>query len=634
VALKCIPESTTEEQSSLLQEVKNHASLPVNPYILPFSDVFADQGYSVLVLPLADTSLQEVISDGGVEKPLILLRQLANGLYALHKNEKWHGDLKPANVLMFKETSQGEMQFTPKLADFGVQGTTPSYAVSKSFPSANSSLNDKKAWDAFALGVIGFQLFTGTLPEKLKKQRTLQDWGGLTAGDRKELQDGYQNLITPQNQQHLAHLLDQNSISRINALNQFARDENDLPTSIIIIPSKQAYKCQQPTASRSTSDLSYTSNSREEKKDVVEKEAVKKGSVKPAKNKKLLMPILLIIVIVIAGVMMLPQFPAHQTKQIEAAQQALMQNQVQKQDDEKARRLAAEKAEAAKVKLLGKQRLAEEQGQKEAQKKAEEKAWKLAVEKAAAAKVKLLEKQRLAEERGWKVVGEERVFDGITFVWIPQGEFMMGSDSSGSSDEKPVHKVRFKQGFWMGKYEVTQAQWQAVMEENPRYFTNDSHPMEGMSWGHIQKFIHSLNGLTGKRFRLPTEAEWEYAARAGSTSKYSWGDRVSSNKANCKGCGSRWDNSKTAPVGSFKPNSFGLYDMNGNVWEWVEDCYHDDYNEAPTDGGAWRNGNCGKRVLRGGSWGYFSFDMRSANRHRNSIDARNNNNGFRLVQDN
>ena len=127
--------------------------------------------------------------------------------------------------------------------------------------------------------------------------------------------------------------------------------------------------------------------------------------------------------------------------------------------------------------------------------------------------------------------------------------------------------------------------------------------MINVSWEDAQSYVTWLSRETGESYRLPSESEWEYAARAGTATKYSWGNEIGVNRANCDGCGSRWDNQRTAPVGSFAPNGFGLYDMHGNVWEWVEDCWNGSYAGAPSDGGAWRSGDCAKRVLRGGSWG-------------------------------
>jgi formylglycine-generating enzyme required for sulfatase activity len=138
------------------------------------------------------------------------------------------------------------------------------------------------------------------------------------------------------------------------------------------------------------------------------------------------------------------------------------------------------------------------------------------------------------------------------------------------------------------------------------------------------------------RYRLPTEAEWEYAARAGTTTRYWWGDKVGKNNANCAGCGSQWDDKQTAPVGSFQPNGFGLHDMLRNVWEWVEDCWHESYEGAPANGSAWgeqQGGDCTRRVIRGGSWYAVPGVVRSAYRLGGTPGYRGGIVGFRLAQD-
>ena len=153
-----------------------------------------------------------------------------------------------------------------------------------------------------------------------------------------------------------------------------------------------------------------------------------------------------------------------------------------------------------------------------------------------------------------------------------------------------------------------------------------------VSWDDAQRYVRWLSGKTGKSYRLPSESEWEYAARSGTETAYSWGDGIGHNRANCAGCGSRWDGGRTAPVGSFVSNGWGLHDMHGNVWEWVEDCSNVNYEGAPRDGSAWRSGNCPERVLRGGSWGNLPSILRAANRIRSTSDNRSGKGGFRVAR--
>jgi formylglycine-generating enzyme required for sulfatase activity len=223
-----------------------------------------------------------------------------------------------------------------------------------------------------------------------------------------------------------------------------------------------------------------------------------------------------------------------------------------------------------------------------------------------------------------------------TMIEIPGGTFRMGcspGDVSCDDDETPAHEVRIAP-FRMGQYEVTQAQWRAVTGENPSRFKGDDRPVERVSWHDIQTFLERLNAdHAGKPYRLPSEAEWEYAARAGTSTRYWWGDEIGENRANCSGCGSRW-NRETAPVGSFRANAFGLYDTAGNVWEWVQDCSHGNYAGAPADGSAWQE-NCSdtRRVLRGGSWLNKPRSLRVSIRYRNLPDNRHDTYGVRIAQD-
>ena len=226
-------------------------------------------------------------------------------------------------------------------------------------------------------------------------------------------------------------------------------------------------------------------------------------------------------------------------------------------------------------------------------------------------------------------------------VVIPAGSFRMGclSGIDCEDNEYPVHAVRVE-SFEMSKYEVTFEEYDAFTDvtgrarADDRGFGRGRRPVINVSWDDAVAYTHWLSSQTGERYRLPSEAEWEYAARAGSTTKYSWGNDIGVNRANCDGCASRWDTEKTAPVGSFRANRWGLHDMHGNVWEWVQDCWNRNrnYRGAPTDGSAWESENCYSRVVRGSSWRGTPRSLRSANRDWSSSDDWFNIIGFRVVR--
>ena len=179
----------------------------------------------------------------------------------------------------------------------------------------------------------------------------------------------------------------------------------------------------------------------------------------------------------------------------------------------------------------------------------------------------------------------------------------------------------------MGKYPVTQAQWQAVMGNNPSRFKGEKRPVEEVNWHQAKEFCQRLSELTNRIYRLPSEAEWEYACRAGTKTPYHFGETLTKDLANYYGSNAN----KTTPVGNFPANEFGLRDMHGNVWEWCEDTWHDNYKDAPNDGSAWLEGESRSKVIRGGSWVYNPINCRSASRDVNIPEYDNFNIGFRVV---
>jgi formylglycine-generating enzyme required for sulfatase activity len=228
-------------------------------------------------------------------------------------------------------------------------------------------------------------------------------------------------------------------------------------------------------------------------------------------------------------------------------------------------------------------------------------------------------------------------------VVLPAGNFTMGSpvgEHGRDVDEGPQHSVTIGKPFAVSRFAATFDEWDACIAgggcngHTPRDqgWGRGRRPVLNVSWDDAMAYVAWLCRKTGKAYRLLTEAEWEYATRAGSATAYYWGDAIGKGNANCDGCGSQWDNQQTAPVGSFAANAFGLYDMAGNAWQWTQDCYQESYNGASPDGSAWTGGDCSHRVIRGGSWISIPPILRSAGRFWNTVNSRGNLLGFRAAR--
>ena len=241
---------------------------------------------------------------------------------------------------------------------------------------------------------------------------------------------------------------------------------------------------------------------------------------------------------------------------------------------------------------------------------------------------------------------------GPEMVVVPAGSFMMGcvSGQDCDDDEQPVHRVTIEQPFAVGKYEVTFTEWDTCVSgggcggrrPNDYGWGRERRPVISVSWEDAVAYTRWLSEQTGQQYRLLSEAEWEYVARAGTTTKYWWGDEIGRNRAHCNGCGSQWEGGfyilalldplQTAPVGSFGPNGWGLYDVHGNVSEWMQDCWNEGYAGAPSDGQAWESGDCSRRVVRGGFLYSDPRDLRSASRDGDTADLRSYGGGFRIAR--
>lgn len=232
----------------------------------------------------------------------------------------------------------------------------------------------------------------------------------------------------------------------------------------------------------------------------------------------------------------------------------------------------------------------------------------------------------------------------LEMVAVSAGSFLMGASAreNGADDsEKPQHLVLL-QPFFVGKYPITQAQWQAVaalepialpLKPNPSKFQGENRPVERISWFEAVEFCQRLSRLTGRRYRLPSEAQWEYACRGGTTTPFHFGKRLPNNLVNFHGSlvnGVKEEG--TTNVGAFGvANAFGLYDMHGNIYEWCLDHWHDDYKGAPNDGSAWLDEHEQERIIRGGFWFSYAQNCRSAHRDSRESDTRSSVIGFRVV---
>lgn len=224
-------------------------------------------------------------------------------------------------------------------------------------------------------------------------------------------------------------------------------------------------------------------------------------------------------------------------------------------------------------------------------------------------------------------------------IVLPPGIFIMGS-ARGDEKERPAHPVRVLKTFAVGKFEVTFDEWEACARDKACAGGLDDHgwgrgrrPVINVDFTAAKKYAAWLAKKTGRAYRLPSEAEWEYAARAGATTDYPWGDAMEPGRANCRDCETEWSAKGSAPVGSFPPNAFGLHDLNGNVWEWTEDCWNADHAGAPRDARPRLSGECAFRVVRGGSWYYFRKLARNSYRVKWVVEDKSYNVGFRVARE-
>ena len=308
------------------------------------------------------------------------------------------------------------------------------------------------------------------------------------------------------------------------------------------------------------------------------------------------------------------------------------------EDEERARQEAEAKRQAEERARLREEALAKKRAEDEARKRED------AERQRETRQPTTVSPLTAAQERALKAGDSfKEGTDCPEMIVVPAGRFLMGSPKGqGDDDERPQHEVTIAKPFAIAKFALTFDEWDACAARGGcRPDVSDSgwgrgrRPVINVSWYDAQAYVKWLSRITGKPYRLPSEAEYEYAARAGTRTAYPWGDEIKLNgeaMANCRGCGSQWDAKQTAPVGSFPANRFGLYDMVGNVWEWTQDCWHANYKGAPADGSAWTSGDRVALVVRGGSWSDNPVDLRSAARLRDLTNYRGSYLGFRVAR--
>jgi formylglycine-generating enzyme required for sulfatase activity len=317
---------------------------------------------------------------------------------------------------------------------------------------------------------------------------------------------------------------------------------------------------------------------------------------------------------------------SEETARRQAAEKAAAEEAARKAAKKAAAEEAARKAAAEEA---ARKAAAAEKARKEAEKAAAEAAAAEAERKAAAAKVAGTQVSTVKTFRDCDTCPE--------MIELPPGTFTMGS-KRGDVSEQPAHTVKIDYPFAISRFEVTVGEWKAChaaggCEYLPKKkgMTATS-PVYNLSWLDARQYVKWLSRKTDKKYRLPSEAEWEYAARAGTKTAYWWGNDVGQGKANCKNCGGDWNRKRPGLVDAFAANAYGLHGMNGSVWEWVADCWFDNYKGAPRDGSARDRGDCQSRVLRGGSWRNDASYARSSSRFTYDHDVRYVLNGFRVVR--
>ncbi len=626
VALKILPPELTQStlHARLLVEEATQARKLAHENIVRVYEWAQDPAttsYFIIMEYLEGTDLELHLTEHGtfaLDHIRQLLTPVAQALrYAWEKHQLVHRDLKPSNLLL---THQGEI----KLLDFGIAARVRSSANAMGMSSvlpANAGTAGYRApeagvrqrqpspqLDVYALSVMIYQMLEGELPfgEVRNAQHVPSAPKVLDMRQWKILQRGF--AFQPE-------LRPASSMALLEALFEPQQAPVIAPPQVVIVPPEVRQQQQRQLALEEQRKQAQLEEKR--KQEAAQRELEQKQRKQQALQRT----------------------------------QALREQALRLRQEEKQRRAQEEQAQKLALARKKQEQLAEQQ------KRLEE------IE----ARVRASQAQILPEQPGteFRDPFRQQPGEGPLMVLLPAGRFVMGSgererqialqagaQASWLKRETPQHPVQIGYGFAIGKKPLSVGEWRQFVQatgwhdagaqnwQQPGFFQDDQHPVVWISWLDVQAYCRWLSGVTGQRYRLPSEAEWEYACRAGTHGAFSFGEHIHCGMANYDG-NFTWNGGPrgearhgTTRCGSFAPNPWGLYDMHGNVWEWVQDLVHGSYEGAPQDGSAWETGETnGHRVLRGGSWLYSPRYLRSASRNGYDEHSRNDIVGARIVRE-